>query len=261
MNTIHHKGNEYTVPGEWNELTGTQLVQVMKVFHMPMEETKGQLLLFRILMNMAWWKFLAIKSPGLITAASVAVDFLTGNNTLTKNVLPVYDGFCGPSDNMRNLKMAEFCFTESFCMAYKQSKDPLMLDKLVATLYRPRKKKYDVKKNPDGDLREPFNDNLMEYYSVQIGDWPIEVKLAILQFYEGCRNEKIKRNPKVFEGGGGEESLYGMWSVMRNVAKAGHFGDFDKVGEQYVDTVLMELNEVVVEAEKMEDEMRKNRTT
>ena len=64
-------------------------------------------------------------------------------------------------------------------------------------------------------------------------------------------------NPRVFDEASPDagESLYGLWSVMRSVAKAGHFGDFDKVQEQYVDTILMELNEAIVEAEKMEAEM------
>jgi hypothetical protein len=46
---------------------------------------------------------------------------------------------------------------------------------------------------------------------------------------------------------------------MRSVAKEGTFGDFDRVNEQYVDTILMDLNEVVAEAEQIE--MDRNKVT
>lgn len=260
MNAVWYHKKEYVIPGEWNELTQRQLLQVQEVFNRNVDELKGRMLLFRILCKMPWWKFLLIRSANLLPAVMEATEFLMTRNSLTKNLIPTYKGFAGPGDKM-NIRMIEFCYSEGLFMAYKNQKDDKYLDQLIAILYRPIRKRYNHKLNPDGDHRMAFNPNLLDYNTMFIEDWPLPVKQSILMFYEGCRNEKIASNPKVFEGGSGDESLYGMWSVMRNVAKSGHLGDFEKVGEQYIDTILMELNEVVVEAEKMEFEMNKQKRT
>ncbi len=257
MIEVYYGKRSYMTPSTWNELKREQLLGVMNVLQQPVDEAKGLLMLLRIITRIPWWRFLLAKTPYLMDAAVEATSFLMEKNDLTKNLIPKYKGLYGPADSLSNLTMAEFCFTETFFSIWKHSTDEEYLDRLVAVLYRRKREGYNHRINPDGDHREKFNPNLIEYYRMQVEGWPKVVKQAIAHWYDGCRNQKIEENPKVFDGSGGQESVNGMWSVMRNVAKGGHFGDFDKVGEQYIDTILMELNEVVVEAERHEAEMKK----
>jgi hypothetical protein len=148
--------------------------------------------------------------------------------------------------------VSEFIFSEQFYSDYKATKKMDALDQLVATLYRPAKKGYDAKRNPDGDIRIPYNDFLTGYYADKIGGWPAKVKQAILHWYEGCRLKLIDDNPDVFgASSGGGDSLYGLYSVMRTVAEKGIHGDLEKVERMYVKVFLMEINEQLAEAARI----------
>lgn len=250
----------FSVPEQWNEMSQKQLLEVMRVMHAQKGDDQGVLMLFRAMVDIPWHKFFAMRTPALMDVAIECTEFLFQKNTLTRNLIPQYKWLAGPADNLMNLKMAEFCFSEFRYFAWRNSQEQKDLDMFIATLYRPTKDMfYDAVRNPDGDVRKPFNDSLTPVIALKIAKWPMEVKRAIVLFYEGCRAKKIEDNPKVFDNSTGEESLHGLWSVMRSVAKGGSFGDFDKVNEQYVDTILMELNETVAEAERIE--MEQNRVT
>jgi hypothetical protein len=261
MREAYFRRWSYSIPDEWNELNRKQLLAVIKVMYDEKGDDRGLLLLFRALARIPWWQFFMMRSPNLLEAAYDATAFLFQENKLTKNILTFYKGFAGPADQLTNVKMGEFCFSEFYYLQYKTNNETKPLDRLVATLYRPRKHWlfYNYRKNFEGDYRKPFSPHTIMYYSENISKWPLHIKHAIFQFYEGARAEKIASNPRVFESSTGEESLYGLWSVMRSVAKSGHFGDLDKVQDQYVDTLLMELNETVVEAERIE--MERNKVT
>ena len=256
MIEVYYKKSFFKCPTEWNELTRKQVLQVMKILYGQTSEINGILMLFRCIASIPWWQFYTMRTGGLLNAALEATEFLVKENNLTKNLIPKYRGFYGPADQLGNLRMGEFCFAEFFYLKYRNSKEYADLDDLVSVLYRPGKRFYNHRINEAGDHRKPFNPNVQQHLKKSVKRWPLEVKHAILHFYEASRDEKIRNNDKVFSKGGGE-SLYGMWSTMRGVAKTGHFGDFDKVQEQYVDTILMELNETVAEAEEMEREQNK----
>jgi hypothetical protein len=261
MREVLFRNWSYALPDEWNELTRKKLLAVIKVMYLAPGDDAGVLQMFRALVQIPWWQFYMMRTPNLIDAAYEATAFLLKENTLTKNLIPFYKGFAGPSDQLGNVRMGEFCFSEFYFLQYKHNSLDKDLDLLVATIYRPRKHWlfYNYRKNFEGDFRKPFSPHTIRYYAEDIAKWPRHVKLAIYHFYEGARAEKILGNPKVFDSSDGEESLYGLWSVMRSIAKSGHFGDLDKVQEQYIDTMLMELNETVAEAEKIE--MERNKVT
>ncbi len=259
MNLVYYGKDVYQTPSTWNELRRRQLLEVIGIFHAQVPEVKGFLMILRALTRIPWWKFLRMQTPHMENAAREVAAFLMEKNDLTRNIIPRKGIYFGPSDHMQNLKCGEFCFTEIFYSRWKNEQDEASLDRLVAVLYRRPKLWYNHWLNPAGDRRVAFNPNLIDHDARRSAKWNKNLKLAIAHFYEGCRNEKMAANPKVFENGNGEESVHGMWSVMRNVAKAGHFGSLDNVMDQYVDTILMELNEVVVEAERMEAEMKKKK--
>lgn len=246
MKTIELNKRIFLFPESWNELTGRQLVGVMEVFDSPAEVTQARLRLFKLLGGFTAWQWLWLKAAQLHDLLYLT-DFLVQENTLTQNLLPSYKGFFGPAADFENLKMSEFAYSEGYYLGWKaeESNDKL-LDKLVAVLYRPKKKGYDLKRNKDGDARQPFNENLSHYYATAtIYYWPRALKLAIAHFYEACREKLIRDFPDVFNGASGEPAKYGLLDIMQGVAEENTFGTFKDVEEQYVRLVMVKMDRAV----------------
>lgn len=286
MKLIEINRRFYNVPASWNELSEKQLLQLMKLLHVsnyPLE--KAFLKILKILTGMSWWEF--FRAPVTTTERIVynpfklslswgvylfrcrkicygmdeylyLTDFLEKENKLTKNHIADYKKFYGPADECNNLRMAEFVFSEDYFMRWSDNKDDdNLLNNLVAVLYRPIKKNYDVTKNKDGDPRIAFNQNLCEYYAdTDISGWPKMVKLAIAQFYDACREKLVKDNDEIFGGATGEPAKHGLISVMIGVAESHAFGDFEKVEQLHVNMVMIQLQEQIHKAKEMERQLR-----
>lgn len=255
MTTIEINKKYHTLPTAWNELSGRQLVYCMVLFSRTMSDARLQLELIRLLSGISPWQFFRAQVSEL-SEYFYLLDFLFKENTLTKNLLPNHKDFFGPADDLSNLIVSEYIFAESHYQQYKEQKSIADLNNLCAVLYRPAKANYDIETNPDGDVREAFNENLIGYYGSKISHWPTEVKLAILHFYEGCRIKLEADNPDVF-GGGGDPLKRGILSVAINVADAGTFGDFSKVERLYLQTFLIGISESMDKVKKMEGQLKK----
>ena len=206
------------------------------------------------------------RSYALAEAAETLTQFLFVDITLSKNILPyisksgkiVRPGrrrYAGPADDLGNMKMNEFVYAEHYFQEWRKNNLIADLNSLIAVIYRPV-----IAGKPDfeEDPRIPFKVHICTKHEKIVATWPLPLRIAIAEMYGSMRRQKIEQNPRVFSEGEQEsESLYGLWSVMRQVAKQGHLGNFNDVEETYVDTVLMELNESLAEADKMEEEMER----
>lgn len=240
----------YSIPTTWNDLTGKQLVNVLLVCNRNHTLLVAQVQLFKILTGIRWLK-LWWWGPAEIDDKLYLVNWVFEENSLTKNLLPKYQGFYGPADNFGNLQICEFIFTEQFYQQYKEEGNIEYFNTLIAILYRPAKKGYNKHRNEEGDIRESYNDNVTALYARKVACWPSAVKEAILFWYEGCRASLINNNPDVFGGTGGEAAKYGLWSVMRGVAEKAIHGNINQVEKMYVHVFMMELNELVAEADRI----------
>lgn len=254
MIDINYKKKCYPVPAEWDELSERQLILVVKVLFSKMEITKAKCQLLGILLGQKAWLAIPVEEKAQLLYLT---EFIIEKNTLTKNLLPDYKKYYGPEDDLDNLKGKEFLFTELYYNEHIASGSIADLNKLVAVLYRPAKNNYDRHKDPDGDIREAFNSNLTEHYASKVAKWPLAVRQAILTWYTGCREAFPPRYPYVFSGSeGGDDSRYGLWSVLRDVAVKGTFGNFDATEEQYLPNIFMELNEMMREQEEVRKQMK-----
>lgn len=245
---IHNKF--FSIPTQWNELTAMQLRKIVQILLGSDLLIPGQVKLFKILTGCSWWNLWRI-GPWEYDDKLYLTEFLLKENSLTKNLIPQYRGLFGPADEFNNMIVSEFIFAEQFYALHKNN-EPTALDSLIATLYRPAKRFYNRKLNKDGDIRKEFNDNVLPFYTGKVSKWPMDVKLSILHWYEGCRLKVISDNPSVFGASSGESALYGLFSVMRGVAEKGVHGDLSKVEKMYVKVFLLELNELVAEAARIE---------
>lgn len=260
MKIIELNKRLYTVPENWNELTGGQLLQVMEVLYGGYDVNAAQLKLLKILTGISWYRF--YMAPLVERAEYLYLThFLVNESNLTKQLLPEYKCMCGPADDFSNITGEEFVFSEDFYFksfvnaGYNEARviDEMALNNLVAVLYRPMKKGYDKKMNKDGDARTAFNQNVAAYHAMRsIRRWPLEAKLAIFTWYEACRKNMIESNPDIFSGGSGEAAKYGLISVMRVIAEGGIHGTFEQVQKMYVQMWMVELNEKAEEAKRAE---------
>lgn len=247
---IEHNHKWYNIPTSFNELTGRQLIKCLLVCNRTSTLLVAQVQLFKILTGFRWIK-LWWGGAAEIDDKLYLVNWVFEHNTLTKNLLPYYKGRYGPADNFSNLQVCEFIFCEQYYQQYKEGCADQYLNMLIAILYRPAKKSYNKRRNEEGDIREPYNDNITGLYSRQVARWPSAIKQAILFWYEGCRASLINSNPDVFGGAGGEPAIHGLWSVMRGVAEKAIHGNINQVEKMYVQVFMMELNELLAEADRI----------
>lgn len=257
MKTVEINKRLYLVPETWNELTGKQLIRVMEILYSDQQADMALLQLLRIVTGMSWFRFFMCPIDQKAEFLDLAY-FLVNESNLTKNVLSNFDNLYGPDDDFNNITGEEFVFSED---AYFKSFTPGAeneprvinedgLNKLVAVLFRQKKKGYDLALNTDGDPRQPFNQNICEYNAKNlICKWPKAVKLAVFTWYEACRKQMIDSNPDIFRGGG-EAAKYGLISVMRVIAEGGIHGTFEQVQKMYVKMWMVELNEKYEESKR-----------
>lgn len=259
MTIIEINKKLYTIPTTWNELTKGQLLAIMDTLFMQQYTgEQGCLKLLKVLAGMSWWDFFKA-NPEEMAEYFYLVEFLLDEKKqLTKQLIEEYDGLHGPASSFDNLKMKELAICDSYFMQWAEDRENMsLLNDFVSLLYRPGKNDYNKKINKDGDVREEFNQNVSAYnVKKKIQYWPKAVKLAIAWWYDSCRWEMVEENDEVFGGTGGEVSKYGLASVMLSVAEGGALGDFDKVGEQYVHTVMMQLNESIRRAKEIEKQTK-----
>jgi hypothetical protein len=241
----------YSVAAKWNELTAKQLVKIISVFEKPGEVTEARIKLLQIITGISMWRWLFISADELNDALYLT-DFLIGENSLTANHLLKYKGFAGPADDFENLLMSEFAYTEDYFLRWKADEVNVeLLNQLVAVLYRKAKRGYNKAINKDGDARVEFNEYVCKYHAKRsVAKWPLNVKLAIAHWYDGCRTKLVNDYAEVFSGGEGDPAKYGLVSIMRNVAEKGVHGNFKDVEKLHVRMVMLELDEMMNEAKK-----------
>jgi hypothetical protein len=245
---IHNR--YYNVPESWNELTPPQLVKAMKVIYSDMDNAAKLFKLFQIITGMNQWRFFWAPITEICDAIHLAV-FMVQPADLTKSILVKFRGRVGPADDFDNITGAEYAHTEYFFQQYLETKDPARLNELVGVLYRPARRGYDHTINPAGDAREPFNSRIIGHYSKCVCGWPDPVKKAVLTWYDSCRRNLMANNPRVFGGGQGVEPLHGIWSIMRGIAEKGNHGQFKDVELMPIKEIMMELNEISAEDDRI----------
>lgn len=266
----------YNVPTQWNELNAQQLVDVMQVFYQADVPDGKKIKLFKILSGISTWR-LFFTNAETLQDCMYLVNFLFEENKLTVQLLPRFDGFYGPASSegkdgfTTNLRAGEFAFAEYYFKQYHEQSRineetgkaideeaaVKNLNSLCAVLYRVPKKKYDFAKNPDGDVRIPFNENMVDYYSAYTGKWPINICRVIAHWYHGVHNKLVADFPAVFSGGG-DPAKYGLWSIMSSIAEKGNHGTMRQVKQMLVQELLMELDDSMDKARKYEAHLKSN---
>lgn len=215
---------ELDIPRSWNDFSREQLMKACDLFIKPKEKTN---FLTRAAMDLLGLKLISFRRTPIDNIylfkyqdRRIAIDsdqlaficrhfeFLLKESNLVENrIYSIRRGFrryYGPEKKLYNMSYDEFRSAENFFLAYNKTKDPSFLDKLVATMYRPKRK--GLKRNSllyDGDIREPFNPYIVEKRAGKFRTLPMKYKIAAFQYFFGCMKHLTTTFHMVFEPGSG----------------------------------------------------------
>lgn len=141
-----------------------------------------------------------------------------------------------PADDFADTSAVELSFANMAYLAFASpdEPDPSALDRLVATLCRPRRadwRKHQQSPVWNGDVREVFNEARMVEHAKRLASLDLSIKLIVLDYFERMNNAFLAEYGELF--GTDRQPRYGDgrgWvMLLKNVAKKGYLGDFDKV--------------------------------
>lgn len=256
MQNIYYSKQCYHLPSEYNELTKDQLIAIASLFTEKLPEDIAQLRAMRILLNKSLYSFLRIPNDAKERMLEY-MQWVFEKNTLTEQIIPTYkhwpwsSNYYGARKEFDNLIMAEFHYTEINYHDYVVDNDTNGLNNLVAVLCRPGIKDYNHQLDNLGDARIAFNANEIAFYAKKIARWPLKVKLAILMFYDGCRQKLLEDYKTVFKGNSGQNNDAGMFDVIRGLS-GNVYGTIEHVERLNIHTAMSEITKQIKEAEEIE---------
>ncbi|MGJ1424559.1 hypothetical protein ACR79B_11245 [Sphingobacterium spiritivorum] len=211
MNTLTIEAKKQTwhvqIPENWDEVPlhlYPNLAQLYLKGPDRMNETDKLVRVFCLLAIDAY-KGVMQMSDEQLTICLPMIYWVFENLDIQRNPLPsfVHNNirYIGPDKELENVRFGEFCMAETFFMQYWENKDDKILDKLIATLYRPagNGNQYNPKHNTyRGDRREKFNGNLIDIRAEKFSDLDVAIKDGIYLYYLVSRWQIFDYFPHVF---------------------------------------------------------------
>jgi hypothetical protein len=247
----------FTIKAEsYNELSAKQLLKIGNLFLKKLPKDIAELKALKILLGFNLYRFFRIPLDAKKKMVEEIQWVFDDRNHLTNQLISCYQKnifskkYYAPASEFDNLTMAEWNSCEIYYEQLITDKDETALDYLIAVLYRPAKANYDIAKNVDGDVREPFNPNTIDARAGIISQWPANVKYAILQWFDGCR-ESITDLYDLFSGSSTKEKTQpGMFELIRGLCGT-KYGSFKEVEQMNVHMAMRELELMKEEAAKI----------
>lgn len=200
------------------------------------------------------------------------VRWVWSDVNLTKNLIPQFDfegvTYVGPAGDFSNIRFGEFVMAETYFLQYIDSnfedstlpnmKDPILLDKLIAVLYRPVGVGDEYVEGNylyRGDARQKFNSNLIDYQSSRFLELDLAIKDGIYLWYATARERffsyfKLLFSKRKSSGGGNNTAINWGW-----------YGVFDDLlGEKGRTAATLEDEFVSVTLMSLERAQEKNKT-
>lgn len=248
----------------WNELSQEQVLAVMRILHSQTVLGWKIIHLVNILCEIGKNEKLIIVEKDAIEITKFLLD---GKVELTQNPLPKigtgwFSTLYGPSAKLNTSSFGEFIMADSFCQNYISEEDPNKkeewLCKMIACLYRPKKKKHNpASPNYDGDIRERFNSYNLGSRLPQIKRLDFEIKQTILAFFISCKNYFAQIYTDIFTKGESTGEGGNWFTTLHHYTEK--VTDYDPYTETRVSLALFDLNEGQKTAKKNKAEMEKLR--
>jgi hypothetical protein len=198
----------FDLPSRLDELNAAQLRKMMWLINRKLDSTaKAKLIVLVQSLSLPIWKRLKFQFFYFFKANTVEradILFLTQSfhqfDQLTTQKIEKIGGtsvlLYGPETGLANCSFWEFIKAEKYYLNYTKTQDKEWLNKMIATLYRPKKTEYN--KFIDTDIRIPLSDQGIRHHLREVEKTDLETKLTILKWFDSCRNSLAKNFPLVF---------------------------------------------------------------
>jgi hypothetical protein len=245
----HNKMRPFSLPERWEELSSEQYIKAVALLHSNANSDEKILRALQLLLNKSDFTFKLMKKDIIVRLLDDAV-WIFSTPAPTKQLLPKYKNYYGPESDFDNLTLVEFHHCEMAYYQFVKEKDDDQLTTLVANIYRHKKFNYDDKKNMDGDVRERFNVYTVMFNESEIKHWPQYVKLAVLMWYDACRQHLEKMYPLAFGNKKmAQHGFMGLFDMIRNLSGT-RYGTFAEVEQMFVHNAFAEI--IAAKREEME---------
>jgi len=179
--------------------------------------------------------------------------------------------YYGPEDALLNITFDEILAAIEYFNIYNKTLAVEDLNKLVATLYRPKKQdtETNILTNYEGDIRQEFYSTNIDLRAKKLENLPLHIKIGIKLFFEACinfiataKNVTVQGNDidlsVLFQGTASnknetsKEKGIGMLSVLFSLSETHVFGNKKETGKERYWTILLKLyqNHIDVEQQK-----------
>lgn len=266
MHSLQIGPKHYQVPATWNELTRQQLLAALPLVYRGSAQ-EHRLALLAVLLGEHLLQVATIHPVQLAQLLVLTEFFFAETERLTAQLQPYLDLAVGrryhaPRTSLRNVLFGEFVFADTFFVLYVRFQRPEHLDQFLATLYRPRRRGASPSRADwTGDMREAFNEHLLEHRAPLFAPVPLVQKLAVLTWYRGCRAELAEEFPEVFDAAeaerDGEPSVTPRWDRVLRKLSGGAFGTLQQTAGQHLRTILAEMQDAARDYQKMKRQTKK----
>lgn len=189
--TQRKKTKKYSIelPSSWEELQPGQFATAIYLFHVTVKADPEwiRLSLLTLLFEKHWPILEGISKEDRYTLLTELTRFFYEEEPPLKNFYPSITAkkqtLIPAATDLNNISFGEWCFLDTYFGFYLKDQNQKWLDRMIATVYRPRNPEAD-ELSPDftGDLRQPFNENLIPGRSAEINALDKPMKMAIFQW-------------------------------------------------------------------------------
>ena len=182
---------EYSIPGDWNELSKENLLNVCRIMLLDVDNNYKRILLFGYFTGMPYKQIYKLNKNTYAEIFSI-FDYLFHQSRLTKNHFPEIGKMAlkGPESGLTNFTFEQyFSQSESYYQMCLADANPENLDNLIFVMYN-------YKGNPDNNK--------------ELSALPENQKLAIFFFYQGSTNFIKHKFRDVFMANGAQKKQDGL---------------------------------------------------
>lgn len=279
--TIHF--TTYSIPSQWDELSAVQLRRIAWLTSLKKDGLALTKLFFFILtLHLPFWKRLRLQWFYLVQATtdergdfiSLVESFRQKPRHISQKLKKVRVRtvlLYGPDSGLANCTFFEFIQAERYFINYMEvhankSKIPNpkseieWLDRLIATLYRPRDT---TKPKTADDIRIPLTDVGTRYRLAIVRRMDTDTKLAILMWFDGCRQQIIQSFPTIFPKPEVAQESSPLAKLQQQSKKGGSWidmiselagspADYERIGNTNIFTALTDISFRIRKAKEAE---------
>lgn len=251
------------IPSAWNELDKHQFATIIQVLHFRKADPYTiSVSLLALLFGQKNFHVLSGLPDELLTELVPLTNFLIEEKPPVQNYWPTINikkkRHVAPADDLSNFSFGEWCFAFELYNYYRLTNDHHSLNKLIAVIYRPLDPNVkEGSSNYIGDLREKFNENLIEKRAQQVQGIEEKIKLAIVAWFSVALAEVIEDRPHVFPKKQGEQkaeessgSDSRTWLTVFRELLGPKWGSIEMLKHTNAMFVLDELEDRQIEFEK-----------